>query len=326
MSKVNLIQKIFSVTNTDRHKVITVLGFKIKFKKEKSIVVKTSCKSNNFTKGSLLDILARITPKPYLTNFTVDICDHCNLNCRGCSHFSPLAEPNFYDLNEYEKDMSRLSELTGGGNVDRIGIMGGEPLLNPDVLKYLAIARKYFPYTMIRLVTNGILLPVQTDNFWQTLSQLNIVIEYTEYNLNLDFAKIDSQIQKFNVPVHVYRGQQNKNNIIKTLWKMPLDLTGNQDSIKNFMDCFLANECIALKHGRLYTCAIAPSIETFNKYFNKNIQLTEYDGIDIYKATNIKEILEFLAKPIPFCKYCKVKGRTQGNPYGISKREIEEWV
>ena len=54
--------------------------------------------------------------------------------------------------------------------------------------------------------------------------------------------------------------------------------------------------------------------------------LEEADYIDIYKAKSIQEILAFLAKPIPFCKYCNVKGRTFGHERGISKKEIEEWT
>lgn len=33
------------------------------------------------------------------------IVDHCNLKCRGCSHFSGLADPYYKSLDEYEKEM-----------------------------------------------------------------------------------------------------------------------------------------------------------------------------------------------------------------------------
>ena len=42
------------------------------------------------------------------------IVDHCNLKCRGCSHFSPLAGPYFKDYNEYIKEITQLSKLTDG--------------------------------------------------------------------------------------------------------------------------------------------------------------------------------------------------------------------
>ena len=38
-----------------------------------------------------------------------------------------------------------------------------------------------------------------------------------------------------------------------------------------------------------------------------------------------EEILEFLAKPIPFCRYCKVRERKQ-QLWEVSKKDIKEWV
>ena len=39
--------------------------------------------------------------------FIVDIVDHCNLNCKGCGHFSPLASKSFLDLETFENDLRR---------------------------------------------------------------------------------------------------------------------------------------------------------------------------------------------------------------------------
>lgn len=33
------------------------------------------------------------------------IVDHCNLKCRGCSHFSGLATPYYKSLDDYEVEM-----------------------------------------------------------------------------------------------------------------------------------------------------------------------------------------------------------------------------
>lgn len=41
--------------------------------------------------------------------FIVDIVVHCNLNCKGCGHFSPLASESFLDLETFENDLRRLN-------------------------------------------------------------------------------------------------------------------------------------------------------------------------------------------------------------------------
>jgi hypothetical protein len=43
------------------------------------------------------------------------LAEHCNLNCAGCDHFSPLAAEEYASLETVKKDMARLAELTGGG-------------------------------------------------------------------------------------------------------------------------------------------------------------------------------------------------------------------
>ena len=323
--------KIIQIENSNKENVrttaqqnnLSIQVLKEEFNNQKNILEKLPNKSNiSNVVNSVQGMLNRTKQKPYLTNFVVDIASHCNLNCKGCDHFSPLAEPAFYDLEQYKKDIACLSKLTRG-NIDRVGIMGGEPLLNPDVLEYLKITRQYFPKTKIRLVTNGILLSKQSEEFWLTLKELNIFIEYTKYDLKLDYDYIDSVIKKYGVPIDIYGYNQN---IIKTSYKIPLDLEGNQNPCINFLNCFHANNCITLKNGKIYTCTVAPNIEHFNKHFGYDIPLTERDGIDIYKAKSVEEILEFISKPIPFCKYCNVNGRTFGHKWEISKKDINEWT
>ena len=55
------------------------------------------------------------------------IVDHCNLKCKGCSHFSGLADPYFKSLDEFETEVRRLADF----GVAMFRILGGEPLLHP---------------------------------------------------------------------------------------------------------------------------------------------------------------------------------------------------
>lgn len=45
----------------------------------------------------LLHRIARLQQKP---SVNVHVVDHCNLRCRGCVHFAPIAEPRFLDLDD----------------------------------------------------------------------------------------------------------------------------------------------------------------------------------------------------------------------------------
>ena len=326
----NVLENIFSVTNKEGkdnkiYKVVTIFGAKFKFQNRHktflNLIRIQNEKDIKRVKNEFVNMVERITPRPYL-NFVVDISHHCNLNYRGCDHFSPLAEPKFYDLEQFRNDIKRLSELSDK-TVGTICLMGGEPLLNPNIIEYMRTTREYFPHTRIEIVSNGIILNNQSDDFWRNCNKFNITIVLTKYPLNTNYALAEQTAKKHNVILEYFG---NTNEVTKQSYHMTLDLDGTQDCRTSFLNCYHANNCIMLKNGKIYTCTVAPNIEHFNKYFGKNLPLTEYDGIDIYKANNIQEILQFLAKPIPFCRFCNVKARSFGHKWGISKKDIKEWT
>jgi ABC-2 type transport system ATP-binding protein len=71
----------------------------------------------------------------------VHLVEHCNLNCKGCYHFSPLAKEEFLFLTEWEKDCKQLSTLFKD-RIGHISLMGGEPLLHPDICEFMRITRE----------------------------------------------------------------------------------------------------------------------------------------------------------------------------------------
>ena len=268
----------------------------------------------------------KIKSKPYiphkhLERFSIHLTEHCNLNCKSCNNFSPLAEKKFADMKSFERDIKRIAELTER-RIKRIYLIGGEPLLHPDIIEFMRVSRLYLPKTRIIILTNGILLPNMSEEFWQACEKYNMAIEVTKYPININFDKIEEIASKYNIEYGYFC---NTGRIIKTSNQYLLDVNGKQNPKANFKMCDSANKCMFLKDGRIYTCAIAPNIEHFNKYFGYNIPLLKTDGIDIHKAKSEKEIVKFIAKPINFCRYCNVKNWIFGTQWEVSKKDINEW-
>ena len=361
-----IIEKIFSVKNCDKHKVIVVCGLKLKIKSQKLIQREINKKlENNINKlqnnlseekkqtqklanetisqnkqisnlnkklsdldKKLSDLdnkfsaaIKRLTPQTMLNNMDYHLAEHCNLNCKNCDHFSPLAKPAFTEVSEFENDIKQFAKLSNQ-SLGTLNLLGGEPLLHPQVIDFLRISRQYLPNTTIQLVSNGILINQQPSEFWEACNKYNIKIVITKYPLEINFDKAIETAKKHNVVFEFYG---NREFILKTSYHIPLDLEGKQNPTESFMNCFHANHCVMLKHGRIYPCTVAPNIEHFNNYFNYNIPLTDKDGIDIHNASSIDEILNFISKPIPFCRFCNVKCRTFKHEWGVSKKEITEW-
>ena len=264
--------------------------------------------------------LAHCIPSTDLS-FEFSVVEHCNLNCAGCDHFSPLAEKEFADVEEFERDMSRLSDIFNG-RAKEIHLLGGEPLLHPDIIKFMEVARRSFPTAVVDITTNGLLLMNMSEEFWNKCQNLKIVIRPTKYPIPLDFKTIEMKAKNY----HVEYRYINNTSVIKTMDHYKLDIDGLQNGTRNFLLCHRANTCINLSHGKLYTCTVAPNAYHFNVYFDRNLEVRTEDSIDIYKASSSSEIMDFLARPIPFCRYCMMDNIESNLPWRKSERKIEEWI
>lgn len=254
--------------------------------------------------------------------FNVDIVSHCNLNCKCCGHFSPLATPDFLDPAEFQRDLERIAFLTDG-IVDRIELMGGEPLLHPQVNEFISISRTIFPKAEINICTNGILLEKQTSAFFEICASNDASIAISHYPIKLQWDKIEEIRKMYKVNIYMV----NTHGSDKRLWyKNRRDLTGSQDIESNFDKCPWGNNCVILEHGKLATCVMPFKAPYFNKFYRTNdFKITSSDYIDIYKAKSIAEILTFLATPINCCRYCKPQD-DELIEWGTSTKSIEEWT
>jgi MoaA/NifB/PqqE/SkfB family radical SAM enzyme len=250
----------------------------------------------------------------------VHITEHCNLNCKGCNHFSSLAEEEYLDPGQFEKDFKRLAELSK--DYFAIKILGGEPLLHPRVTEFFDIARGLFPTTPIQVTTNGILLTGQPEEFWRSCSKNKIIISISQYPIKLDKKEIKKKAVAHRVKL-MFNGTTSE----ERMCKLPLDLTGSQDMKKSFQKCAISwGCCVTLRDGRIYTCCIAAHIKFFNEFFKQNLIVSDRDYVDIYKVNSKDEIIEFLEQPFPFCRYCNISDTKFSLRWGISKKEITEWI
>ena len=80
---------------------------------------------------------------------------HCNLNCRGCAVFSPLAPIENLSRNQIINDFIHLKNLFGDIYDFKFSYLGGEPLLNPDFLNIVNDIRLLFPNSYQDFLTNA---------------------------------------------------------------------------------------------------------------------------------------------------------------------------
>lgn len=250
--------------------------------------------------------------KPELHYLELHLTDHCNMSCKGCDHFCPIAPKHFADLNQHEKEMKRLKQLFR--NIRMIRLMGGEPLLHRDVVQFIRITRSVFPKTDLRVVTNGLLLPKASQTFWQACRDTNTTIDISLYpplqdNLP-DYRRLcDDEGVSLSV---TYR-----ENFVSHM-----NLNGDSGGEETFKACRKRYFHPFLQNGRVYTCGMAALVHHFNNKFDYRI--TPDEGIDIYSpATTGKKILKKLNRPIDTCKWCSYD--FVPHPWQPSNRVPEEW-
>ena len=250
-------------------------------------------------------------------SFQVHIVDSCNLNCVGCSTFAPLCKNSFIDINSFERDIKQITAL---GQVEKMLLIGGEPLLHPNIIDIIEISRRYIKTSELLIATNGILLIEQNPKFWESCKTNNVKITITPYPINLNYERINKIAKEYSVDLtFFYIGDK------ISFVKIPLNIEGKGNIGETFKKCS-SSHCVTLREGKIYTCYRPSLIDFFNDYFGQNFKVSEKDYVDIFAAKDKDEILDFMCNPTPFCRYCDVDSMKFGIKWGISKKEIGEWI
>lgn len=260
---------------------------------------------------------ALITPTlsdPYLSYLEFHVADHCNLNCKYCTHYSPLVtEPVFTDYGKFSADLEQLKKHIP--DIGIIRILGGEPLLNPALGRFISRTRQLYPGSIITVVTNGLLIPKMGEDLIQTLKEHMAFIHISFYPpLQNKIGEIKQFLYEHEIP---YTVTEMTEAFSKT---QVLDPHDNDDF---FYSCFQAS-CTCLQDGKLAPC-YAPFT---TKYFNAAFQtaLPTDEGIDLYdESLTLTQLKTALLLPMERCRYC-VSG--DFHPWEVIGRHssLEDWV
>lgn len=243
-----------------------------------------------------------------------DIVNSCNLNCKGCTHFCNIIKEKETITKEiYEKDLKRLKEFVE--EIKLFRIMGGEPLLNKDIIDIIKITRKYYSSSKIHLVTNGLNILKMNQLFFDILNTNSIEVHISLYKENDNIIKdIIKKLKDNNI----------KYSLDYNFGYFKKFILNNKSSESGYKLCQMKT-CHNLYNGYLNVCAIANYIDRLNKRFNTDYPITSINIHD--KNMNVSKIDKILNNPSKMCNYCTCYGipykRTIAN-YKTAK--IEDYV
>lgn len=248
------------------------------------------------------------------------ITQSCNLSCAGCSNYSDLSHKGLLSWDEGRQQIEPWLERL---EIPDFGIMGGEPLLNTDVRKWLKGIRELMPNSQIRFTTNGLLLSKNLDIVDLCYSLGNVVFKITQHQ---DSKDIDDAIeyierrfdwrpvQEFGIDrwatSNNFRLQINKpKTFIKTYAGPYEDMKPyNRNPVDAFEIC-CQQTCPLIYQGKLYKCSTSGLLEdTLTRFNNPNYAEWEQyitAGITpLCTDAELKTFVDNFGKPHATCGQC----------------------
>lgn len=256
----------------------------------------------------------------------VHVVEHCNLNCKGCSHFSTLAAPEFLDTNDYEKSLRHLAKIKK--SIGQIQLLGGEPLLHPRLTELIKITKSILPDTQLNIVTNGILLVnsnwlSERENFVEACKINDVLIKISRYP-GINYDAVDTNLRKFGIKFKFFGNKGEEYG-----WaKFPLYVEGfkhisNRLKFLKLTRCGSFN-CLQLVGTKIYPCCHAAYVRHLNKYFNLNFEIRKGDYVDLKEVNGERRVRKLLFMSTPFCRYCGLGYKK--SVWEKSGNKIEEWI
>lgn len=225
----------------------------------------------------------------------INVAEHCNLACKSCSHQSPLMRKRFADAGRVYDDLKALAPVY---HVRRVSLLGGEPLLHPDLPSIIDAARRSGVGDCIGLVTNGVLLPRMPEECWAALDEVRVSVYpgfelepeeqaacralARKHDVRLDFHAVDTFFEAY-----AARGTQDRR-LVQRIYDT----------------CTIAHEwrCHLVTDGHFYKCPHA-------YFLAKTLARPEAHGDGLPISTDAsfqKRLLEYLRSPTPLraCTHC----------------------
>ncbi|WP_026504718.1 4Fe-4S cluster-binding domain-containing protein [Butyrivibrio sp. NC3005] len=219
------------------------------------------------------------------------IVDNCNLNCAGCSHFSPLFNGTKESFNEKIINVEKL--LKKFSCIARLDILGGEPLLCKELDSYIIRLRELLPYTYMRIFTNGLLIPRISSNTFKIMRDNKIEFFVSEY------APTHKMITSIEETLKRERMRYTTSGFNKrSVFNICISI--NSNSVYPW--CCISKGCYALGDGKIAKCPTLLYLHKFNEVFKQNLPT---EGIiDIDNNMDGKRIIQLLESKVPLCDFC----------------------
>lgn len=227
----------------------------------------------------------------------------CNLKCQGCSHFSHVLKGG---LKTGDNLTEELEPWTKRINIESFCLMGGEPLLNPNIKSLIEISRNLLPYSKINITTNGLLLENNFIDFdLLQKNKISLIVSLHSYSkiylekFNLIKLKLD-EWKNLGLDITIRNSVQNWTKRYNEVDGQILPYYDNNP--KESYEICMSKKCKQLHQGRLWKCPTSAYSKLLDSFQEWDL-MKNYHGISV-ECTE-EELLCFLEKKEEnICSHC----------------------
>ncbi len=186
--------------------------------------------------------------------------------------------------------------------VGEFRIVGGEPLLHPNLGGLIEVARRSNISASIALVTNGVLIHTLDPVLWKSFDRLWVSF-YPGIRTGMPQEEISQRCKNYRVkftPLIIDHFQQQLLN----------EYNDDERHVRRiFQECNNAQKwrCYTILEGYFFRCAVAPQTKIRLAMAGQTYQGYHIDGLDIQDRTNLRRRLKdyaFSKQPLGACHYC----------------------
>lgn len=251
--------------------------------------------------------------------FELHVAEHCNLRCANCCNMSPLVADKLLAVADVAAFVARMAGVL---HADIVKIMGGEPLLHPEIARVIRMLRESGIGDRVRLFTNGLLLPQMGDEFWEALDELTIS-NYTSAPVKpATLALVRERERRHDFVLNVKPVDE----FAQVL--SPRYTADDARVAETFARCWLRHRCLVVRGDRFYTCTKAAYADDFfarAAHEPPPVPLDRSgDGLPLATEDLAGALEVYLNReqPLGACRYCFGGDGTTEPHYQLTRAEV----
>lgn len=260
---------------------------------------------------------------PYAEFYIINVC---NLACPGCNRFNNY---NFTGYQRWDDYADVYAQWAKEVHINSIGLLGGEPLLNPTFMSWVHGINKLWPNSKLRIITNGFRLD-RVPDLYETLRnkpriELWVGIHNKQHKREViqrvkDFTQAPHTTQ-FNSddPYQQYMIITDANGVrirVEYNWwfhqgaivKQDDSLTLHTSDPEQAHAICHMKTCHHFVRGKLYKCGVVAVLPEFDQQHTLTLSNSDRELLNSYRPLSIEdskhEFIANLNNPIDQCRFC----------------------